>query len=78
MSCAFVAEFAELYSPLRSRSTQGGGLHGQVLLSRYDLVDVRALVHSHQPVDWEEEGAARAEPRRGKRVVFALQLRRIA
>jgi endonuclease/exonuclease/phosphatase family metal-dependent hydrolase len=75
VTCAFVAEFAELHSPLRSRSTQGGGLHGQALLSRYDLVDVRALVHSHQPVDWEEEGAARAEPRKGKRVALVATVK---
>ena len=53
---AFVAEFEELHSPLRTPETQGGGVHGQALLSRFPLVDVRAIVHSHQPVDWDAEG----------------------
>jgi len=65
LSCAFVAEFAELHSPLRSAATQGGGVHGQALLSRYALRDCRALVHSCQPVDWAAEGEARREPRLG-------------
>lgn len=47
------------------------GVHGQAILSKFDLSDVRALVHRHQPVDWEAEGAARREPRRGKRVALA-------
>jgi endonuclease/exonuclease/phosphatase family metal-dependent hydrolase len=70
LSCAFVAEFVELHSPLRTAATQGGGVHGQALLSRYALRDCRALKHSHQPVDWAAEGEARREPRRGGRVVL--------
>ena len=71
LNLAFTAEFEELRSPLRTTETQGGGLHGQALLSRFDLSDVRALVHSHQPVDWEREGESRREPRRGGRVALA-------
>lgn len=71
MCYAFVAEFDELRSPLRSAETQGGGQHGQAILSRWPLRDVRALVHRHQPVDWAAEGEARREPRRGKRVALA-------
>lgn len=70
-SYAFVAEFEELRSPLRDARTQGGGLHGQALLSRWPLQDVRALLHSHQPVDWAAEGEVRREPRRGARVALA-------
>ena len=51
-----MAEFEELHSPVRRADTQGGGVHGQALLSRYSLEDARALVHSHQPVDWDAEG----------------------
>ena len=60
MSYAFVAEFTEEHSPLRTRETQGGGVHGQAVLSRYPLCDVRAVVHSHQPVDWDAEGCVPA------------------
>ena len=56
MSYAFVAEFEETHSPLRTPETQGGGVHGQAILSRFALRDVRAIVHSHQPVDWDAEG----------------------
>jgi hypothetical protein len=62
MCYAFVAEFEELHSPLRSAATQGGGAHGQALLSRYSLLEPRALVHTHQPVDWDAEGCAPALP----------------
>jgi endonuclease/exonuclease/phosphatase family metal-dependent hydrolase len=57
---AFVAEFEELHSPLRRPDTQGGGLHGQAILSKFPLVDARPLVHSHQPVDWDAEGCVNA------------------
>jgi hypothetical protein len=60
MSYAFVAEFTEEHSPLRTPETQGGGVHGQAILSRYPLCDVRAVVHSHQPVDWDAEGCVPA------------------
>lgn len=56
MSYAFVAEFEETHSPLRTSETQGGGVHGQAVLSRYPMSNVRAVVHSHQPVDWDAEG----------------------
>ena len=71
LNCAFVAEFEELHSALRSPSAQGGGVHGQAVLSRFDFTHVWPIVHSHQPVDWEAEGEARREPRRGKRVALA-------
>lgn len=71
LNCAFVAEFEELHSPLRSPATQGGGVHGQAVLTKFDFSEVRALVHSSQPVDWAAEGPARREPRRGKRVALA-------
>ncbi len=58
MCYAFVAEFEELHHPLRRPDTQGGGVHGQALLSKHALSDVRALVHTHQPIDWEAEGCA--------------------
>ena len=60
MSYAFVAEFEETHSPLRTAETQGGGVHGQAILSRFPLSNVRAVVHSHQPVDWDAEGCATA------------------
>ena len=59
MHYAFVAEFYEEHSPLRTPETQGGGVHGQAILSRFALCDVRAVVHSHQPVDWDAEGCVR-------------------
>lgn len=37
---------------------QGGGLHGNAILSKYDLTDIRAIVHAHQPIDWDKEGRA--------------------
>lgn len=45
MAYAFLPEFEELRSPLRTPETQGGGLHGNAVLSRFDLVDVRVIPH---------------------------------
>ncbi|KAH3766167.1 endonuclease/exonuclease/phosphatase family metal-dependent hydrolase [Pelomyxa schiedti] len=71
MNYLFVCEFDELRSPLRSKATQGGGVHGNAILSRYDLRDVRVVPHTCQPVNWDTEGALYNEPRRGKRYILS-------
>ena len=67
MAYVFVAEFEELRSPARSARDQGGGVHGNCILSRFPLRGCRAIKHRHQIVDWDREGLARGEPRRGFR-----------
>lgn len=73
MKLAFVTEFVELHSPLRGKDLQGGGVHGNAILSRFDF-EPYVFPHSHHPVVWEAEGAARNEPRRGERVVLAADV----
>eukprot|EP00191_Tetraselmis_sp_GSL018_P006706 CAMPEP_0177619136 /NCGR_PEP_ID=MMETSP0419_2-20121207/26069_1 /TAXON_ID=582737 /ORGANISM="Tetraselmis sp., Strain GSL018" /LENGTH=454 /DNA_ID=CAMNT_0019118323 /DNA_START=325 /DNA_END=1690 /DNA_ORIENTATION=- len=70
MNYAFVCEFEELYSPLRSARSQGGGVHGNAILSRFDMSNVEAIEHRHQPVDWDDDAVSTAlqEPRRGRRL----------
>ena len=79
MRFAYVCEFHELHSPLRSARLQGGerGHHGHALLTRFDVDTAlcSTLRHSHQPVDWEKEGASRGEPRRGERVTMKAVVR---
>lgn len=58
----------ELHSPLRATSTQGGGIHGNAILSRYDFLETDVLVHVVQPVDWPREGESFREPRNGARI----------
>ncbi|KAJ1966539.1 hypothetical protein IWQ62_002409 [Dispira parvispora] len=70
----FVAEFEELHSPLRDSLTQGGGFHGNAIFSKFDM-DLRAIVHQYQPVNWEKEGITFREPRRGGRVTLAATIR---
>ncbi|KAJ1657796.1 hypothetical protein IWQ61_002853 [Dispira simplex] len=70
----FVAEFEELHSPLRDTLTQGGGFHGNAVFSKFDM-DLRAIVHQYQPVNWEKEGIKFREPRRGGRVTLAATIR---
>ncbi|GIL87753.1 hypothetical protein Vretimale_13082 [Volvox reticuliferus] len=77
LSYAFVCEFEELHSPLRSADTQGGGVHGNAILSKYDITDVRAIEHRAHPVDWDlspeqqPHPLARKEPRHGRRLTAA-------
>lgn len=74
MKCVFMSEFEELHSPLRSKLTQGGGLHGNAILSRFDL-EPFIVPHTHHPVDWESEGDAYREPRKGKRAILGAAVR---
>jgi len=73
----FLCEFEELQSDIRSESTQGGGVHGNAILTRFDLAhDPRIIRHRHQPVNWERPAhpLAKLEPRRGERVSLAVDL----
>ncbi len=67
MNCVFVTEFVELHSSRRSRRTQGGGVHGNAILSRFDM-EPFVIPHSHHPVNWEKDGTKIYEPRYGERV----------
>jgi len=67
MAYAFTPEFRELRSPVRDERTQGGGLHGNAIFSRFPLLQARVIKHSVQPVDWPAEGEWRKEPREGAR-----------
>lgn len=40
MNYAFVCEFEELRSPMRSKRDQGGGVHGNGILTRFDMHEV--------------------------------------
>jgi hypothetical protein len=60
--------------------TQGGGVHGNGFLTRYDVADVAVVEHSHHPVDWEAPNhpLAKREPRRGRRVSLRATFRTAA
>lgn len=45
MRYVFLCEFEELRSPLRDTSSQGGGVHGNAILSRFDMSDARVIQH---------------------------------
>ncbi|KAI8367759.1 Endonuclease/exonuclease/phosphatase [Blakeslea trispora] len=62
----FLCEFEELDSPVRSLRDQGGGVHGNAILSKYD-VDFRVLAHRKTAFDWSNYGHSLKEPRRGQR-----------
>ncbi|KAI9255806.1 Endonuclease/exonuclease/phosphatase [Phascolomyces articulosus] len=62
----FVCEFVELESPLRKSRDQGGGIHGNAILSKYDL-DFNVIDHLYHGYDWDNNGEALCEPRKGKR-----------
>lgn len=74
MTCLFIVEFEELYSRRRSPKTQGGGWHGNAILTRFPIVKHYAVPHTHHPVDWEKEGERMGEPRHGERVTLCAIL----
>lgn len=71
MNYLYTSEFEELHSPLREPHTQGGGIHGNGILSKFDMHDVRVIPHRYQPIDWNREGEAYREPRRGARYILS-------
>lgn len=73
LNYVFFCEFEELHSPLRSPALQGGGVHGNALLSKFDMTDARLVHHRMHPVDWNDPDhpMAQSEPRRGQRAVLA-------
>lgn len=52
MAYSFVSEFVEFRSPARDSRSQGGGIHGNAILSQLPLTDVEVIEHHHHPVDW--------------------------
>jgi endonuclease/exonuclease/phosphatase family metal-dependent hydrolase len=74
MTCVFIVEFEELFSRRRGARQQGGGWHGNAVLTRLPVVGYHAVPHTHHPVDWEREGERMGEPRRGQRVTLCVLL----
>jgi hypothetical protein len=70
MNYAYVCEFAEIISEFRSARLQGGGVHGNAILSRYTLQQCRTIKHTRQ-FDWESYGEAFLQPRLGDRVALS-------
>ncbi|WIA35111.1 hypothetical protein OEZ86_003596 [Tetradesmus obliquus] len=76
----FVCEFDELHSELRNARSQGGGVHGNAILSKFDFGGWDVLEHSHHPIDWEAAPEAQPhklaakEPRRGRRLTLAADV----
>ncbi len=47
MSYVFFCEFEELHSPVRTPELQGGGVHGNAILSRFPLADATVVPHRY-------------------------------
>jgi endonuclease/exonuclease/phosphatase family metal-dependent hydrolase len=73
MNAHFVAEFKELYSPLRPADCQGGGVHGNALLSRFEHAAVSVVPHA-ESFSWAEKGHHKREPRLGGRFSIAADV----
>lgn len=73
MKCAMAIEYVELHSPLRTSDSQGGGVHGNAIISKWDF-EPEAWPHEHQPVNWDRDGSSKGEPRSGCRVILAANL----
>lgn len=65
MNYLFGTEFVELRSPLRSAKLQGGGVHGNAILSRYEILEPKSGLFRAQPASWENH---KEQPRKGGRM----------
>lgn len=75
MKCIFLCEFEEFYSEkLRNRRTQGGGVHGNGIMTWWDVEKIEIIDHV-EIFHWEADGEKLNEPRKGKRRSLACFLR---
>lgn len=72
LNYVFLCEFEELRSPNRDQLSQGGGVHGNAIMTKYDITDIAVVPHRIHPVDWNDQShpLAQREPRRGQRAVL--------
>jgi endonuclease/exonuclease/phosphatase family metal-dependent hydrolase len=67
MNVVWGCEFEEIKSWWRSAKLQGGGEHGNAILSRFPIVNSGCVRHA-TIYDWEAHGWMWQQPRRGGRV----------
>ncbi|KAG0240105.1 hypothetical protein BGW41_007198 [Actinomortierella wolfii] len=70
----FVPEFWELEHSCRKDRDQGGGVHGNAILSKWPITGFRVLDHVHHAYEWEENGHKLNEPRLGRRFTIVAQI----
>ena len=51
MNYVFVCEFEELKSELRDKITQGGGFHGNAILTRYEIIRAEPVKHKGKQIN---------------------------
>lgn len=74
MVAIFGCEFEEHHCRRRrSKRTQGGGVHGNAILSRFDMANYRLIEHT-EAFDWERRGHRLGEPRTGRRYAVAADV----
>ncbi|PVU96961.1 hypothetical protein BB559_002187 [Furculomyces boomerangus] len=60
----YASEFKEIKSNIRTKDLQGGGFHGNAILSKYDM-KCFLVEHEHQPYNWAKDGHTLGQPRIG-------------
>jgi len=55
MNYIFISEFDEIHHPTRKPTDQGGGIHGNAILTKFDIGTVRTLSH-FAAYQWERDG----------------------
>ncbi|KAG0332493.1 hypothetical protein BG004_001250 [Podila humilis] len=70
----FVPEFWELEHTGRKDRDQGGGVHGNAILSRWPINGFRVLDHVHHAYEWERDGLRLNEPRLGRRFTIVADI----
>jgi len=74
LNYVFQSEFEELHSPMREKHIQGGGVHGNGILTKFDMT-ARGIDHKYQPYNWDLDGHLVNEPRRGRRFTLVADIK---
>lgn len=69
----FLCEFIEVYSKLRSKQNQGGGIHGNAILTTFNIQQINVIKHQ-QHYDWLNNGHELGEPRVGERATLCITI----
>lgn len=55
LNYVFLCEFVELRSTQRDVASQGGGIHGNAIMTRFDFDGFEKIEHSYHPIDWDSD-----------------------
>ena len=75
LNYAFQLEFRELNSGKDDHKPYYHGVHGNGILTKFDIHNAETLDHKCQPYNWDRDGVLLNEPREGRRFTLCCTVR---